>query len=257
MNTRRGILPGSIVISITILLAGCATRFGGMTVTDAFPDERVSGLVLAVCWGNFTEADRELKAGADINKVGREGISPLIWVMVTTKNASKMEYMLTHGANPNYRGGQAGASAMYFAAGGDRPDLLKLLLEHGGDPDLAVPHGYTPLGIAVLQRRFENIKLLIEHGADMRYSTLPKAESVANTAAGQGRFDYVAYFLEKGLDHNLPDLAKDVYIRHVPPNSDAQRWKDKVIEMLKARGVKYPPDFPATSPFHTPKTTSQ
>lgn len=251
MTIRTRILPVPVghaaLAALLLLFTGCATRLGGMDVTEAFPDERVSSLILAVAWGNFAEADRQLKAGADINTVGRDGISPLIWVMGTTKSATKMEYMLKHGANPNYRGGREGASAMYYVAGGDRPDLLMLLLQYGGDPNLPVPQGYTPLGIAVLNQRFDNIKILVEHGAHMRYSMLPKSESVANTAAGQGRFDYVAYFLEKGLNHNLPDLAKDVYISRVPANSDAQRWKDKVIEMLKARGVKYPPDWPVHS----------
>jgi len=58
-------------------------------------------------------------------------------------------------------------------------------------------------------------------------------------------FELVAYLLEQGLTYNLQDLAKDVEIRRVPANSDAQRSKDKVIEMLKARGVRFPAFVPA------------
>lgn len=224
-----------------ILLAGCVTeKFGGMTVHDAFPDPRVAALVEAVTHGDYIEADKQLKAGADINMVGTDGVSPLMWVMATTKNVKRTEYMLKAGANPNYRDEKHKQTAVCLAAGGDMPEMLELLLKYKGNPSQTGPNGDLPLFIAVGQRRDENIKILVKYGAAMHYDN-PQSESVASTAVGLGRFDLVAYFLEQGLNHNLDDLAIDVYNRQV---SVQQPWKDKVIEMLKARGVKYPPDWP-------------
>ena len=230
-----------ILAAATVLLAGCVTeKLGGMTVHDAFPDPRVAALVEAVTHGDYTEADKQLRAGADINMVGTDGVSPLMWVMATTKNLKRTEYMLKAGADPNYRDEKRKVSAIYFASGGDMPEMLELLLKHKGNPSLTGPKNELPLRTALFQHRDENIRILVKYGAAM-YSDNPQSESVASTAAGLGRFDLVAYFLEQGLNHNLDDLAIDVYTCEV---SAQQPWKDKVIELLKSRGVKYPPDWP-------------
>ena len=76
--------------------------------------------------GRFSDADKELIAGADINAVGAENISPLLWVMsASSLDLQCIEYMLKKGANPNYRT-PGGSSAMYLAAGGQYPRLLEL-----------------------------------------------------------------------------------------------------------------------------------
>lgn len=238
---------GSVVIGILGLLfmsVSCAeTRFGGMTVRDAFPDERVAKLIEAI-GGDYAEADRQLKAGADVNMVGTDGISPLLWVF-GTKNVKGTEYLLKAGANPNYRDAKRGTSAMSIAAGGDRSDLLELLLKYKGDPNLLGERDAPLLHIAVRQVRKENIDLLLKYGADINSSWGPNS-TAAQDAARLGRFDLTAYLLERGLNARLDKLAQTVEQRRVPPNSDAQRWKDKVIEMLKARGVQYPPYGPTS-----------
>ena len=229
------------IVGLFFMTTGCAeTRFGGMTVHDAFPDERVAALVEAVSRGKFSEADKQLKAGADINTVGTNGISPLLWVMGVTKSMKRTEYLLKAGANPNYKDAKSGETAIHLTAGGDMPEMLELLLNYKGNPSLAGPNGDVPLRTAVFQQRDKNIRILMKYGAAMHPAD-PRSESVASTAARLGRFDLVAYFLEQGLNHNLDDLAIDVYIRQV---SAQEPWKGKVIEMLKARGVKYPPNWP-------------
>ena len=157
--------------------------------------------------------------------------------------------MLKAGANPNYvvKGGTSeGSSVMYFAAGGDSPELLKLLLEHKGNPNL-VGVGGPLLHVAVMERRRKNIDLLFKYGADV--NVIYGDEDVAATACALGDFELSAYFLQRGLNADLEDLAECVHTRRVPPHSEAQRWKDKVIGMLRERGIKYPPpDFNAPPP---------
>jgi hypothetical protein len=86
-----------------------------------------------------------------------------------------------------------------------------------------------------LHQKDEQIHILINHGADVNYHSY--GNTVGDVAAAVSRFDLVAYFLEHGLTYDLQSLAKGVEMVQVPANSEAQQWKDKVIEMLKARGV--------------------
>jgi ankyrin repeat protein len=224
-----------------------ASRLGDRTIRETFADERIASFVTAVSDGDYTIADKLIKAGADINAVGAEGISPLLWIMITTLDVRKIDFLLKEGANPNYRDAKNHASAMFFAAGGERPDILELLLKNKGDPNLLGPRDENLLMIAMGQFREKNIELLLKYGADINRADRHK-KTVGNDAAAYGRFDLVAHFLDLGLSYDLQGLGRTVEISKVPSNSEQQRWKDKVIDMLKARGVKFPAYIPCYPP---------
>jgi uncharacterized protein len=240
-----------LMICLVLAMTSCAvTIIGGMTVRQAFPDERAAKLVEATVRGDYAEADKQLKAGADVNYLGTDGLSPLLWVIYEGHRAHNYrgtEYLLKAGANANYRDSKQKRSAMYFAAAGDSPELLELLLKYKGNPNLLGAFNEPLLHAAVREQRRENIELLLGHGADI--NILRDGRTAADHAVALGQFDLVALFLEKGLSYDLQGLAKGVEGRHVPLNSDAQHWKDKVITMLKERGIK----FPAFVPKKTPK----
>ena len=231
-------------------IAGCLeTRVGNMTAHEAFSDERVARMVGAAVSGDRNEVDQQLKAGADVNAIGKDGISPLLFVLIN-RQLKGAELLLKAGANPNYKAALRNGSAMALAAGGDWPEALELLLKHGGDPNLRGLENNEPLlFIAVMQFREQNIRILLDHGADVnihRGSKFSNADdTAANVAARLGRFDLVHYFLERGQNYSLQRLAASVEIRNVPPTSEQQRWKDKVIEMLEARGACFPAFDPA------------
>lgn len=220
---------------------GCAeTRVGGMSARDAFGDPRVVRLVEAGDRGNLWAMDAAIRDGANVNAVGTDGISPLMWLL-TNRRLKAAERLLDAGADPNYKEPKDNFSAMAVAAGGAYPEMLELLLKHGGDPNARGFRIDDPLLIiAVMQFRDANIDLLLKYGADVNAHSEITKDTAANVAVGLGRFDLAAKFLEHGLSYELTELAKDVEIRSVPPKSDAQRWKDKVIEMLKERGIQFP-----------------
>jgi ankyrin repeat protein len=218
-------------------------KLGGMTVRDAFKDPLVAEMVEAASSGRLSVVDAKIKAGANVNYVGTGGITPLLWVIPMNHHAhdfSGVRRLLEAGADPNYEDPRTQASAVYLAAGGDIPSLLELVLKFRGNPNLVGPRNETPLMTAVMQFRGENIDLLLKYGADVNAHDKFGA-SAPNTASDLGRFDIVARFLDKGFSYNLEKLAKAVQSRPVPPNSDAQRWKDKVLKMLEQRGVNIPP----------------
>lgn len=213
--------------------------FENNSIQESFPSKPVASFIRAVINNNFNEAGNLIKSGVDINSTGLNGITPLLWVMSTTKDLRKIEFLLNSGANPNYRDNKNQTSAMFFAAGGDEPKILELLLKNGGNPDLLGPRGENLLMIAISQSRDENLKMLLDYGANVNFYDHHN-DTVANKAARYGRFDLIAALLNRGLTHNMQELAKDVEINTIPADSEQQQWKVKVIEMLKERGATFP-----------------
>lgn len=213
------------------------------TVRETFSDSRVENLILAVGNRDYVEADMQVKAGAKINAQGYKGVTPLLWIMGTTLDPEKIEYILKTGGNPNYRDPETHASPMYLASGGDRPDILELLLKYKGDPNLPGPSGETMIKVALGQVREKNFDLLIKYGADINHID-KHGYSAADDAATFGRFDLVVRLLDMGLHQDFQRLAKTVDVRAVQPGSEQARWKETVIEMLKTRGARFPAFIP-------------
>ncbi|MEO0249954.1 MAG: ankyrin repeat domain-containing protein [candidate division WOR-3 bacterium] len=228
-----------LLMFIPLLIAAFwEKKLGGLTAEQAFTDARVARLVKAASSGNFKEVDAQLRAGADVNAVGAQGVTPLIWVL-TTHNLKAVEHLLKSGANPNYRDPERGVSAMYFASGGNNPKLLELLLKYGGDPNLRGENTETMLQVAASECRRENIDILLQHGADINgHDGLRR--SAAHSALTRACFDITVYLLERGLTYELRHLAKSVEGTIIRDNSDQKRWQDRAIEILKERGVKFP-----------------
>lgn len=229
------------MIGTLAMSVGIAEGSGsGMTARQAFADEHVVKFVEAVARGRYAAADLEIKAGANVNAVGTDGISPLFGVMGETLDTDRLEYLLKKGADPNYREPKHQASVMYIAAGGDHTTkVLELLLWYKGDPNLLAPDGEPPLLTAVQENRGDNIKLLVRYGADVNWAD-HHGSTAASKAASYAQFDMVLFFLDHGLNSHLEQLAGKLQYVVVPANSGAERGKEKVIEILKARGVRFP-----------------
>jgi ankyrin repeat protein len=220
---------------------------GGMTAQQAFADPKVAQMVEAASAGDFKKVDAQIQAGANVNAIGKDGVTPLIW-QTYSWNIKAMEKMLQVGANPNYRDAKDHFSALYMAIEAKRADLLIVLLRYKGDPNLMDPNGEPLLDTAISALSSECVELLLKSGADVNIVN-SNGKSPARSAVALGQFDLVILLLEHGLSRNLQDLALSVQNRDVPPDSDAQRLKDKVIEMLKTRGVTYPdPRYSAPKP---------
>ena len=221
-----------------LLLIGCKHEgLGGMKVDEAFQGDTAI-MVEAVADGDYARADALLARGADINAKCKEGVTPLLWIMGITKDTHKIEYMLKNRADPNYVVPEKDmASAMYIAAGGNRQDILELVLKYGGNASLIGPDNLSMLMVAVMQRREEYFNLLLKHDADTNWRN-QHGESAASITLTPGRFDWTLYFLERGFSADFQFLAGDVETRVA---SDRMLpWKAKVIDFLKSKGAVFP-----------------
>ncbi|XP_028672408.2 ankyrin repeat and LEM domain-containing protein 1 [Erpetoichthys calabaricus] len=80
----------------------------------------------------------------------------------------EVERLLSQGADPCLVL-KRGVAAMHLAAGKEtekRIRCLKLLLQHGGDPNIRSAEQLTPLHVAALWGCYQNLKLLLQNGAD-------------------------------------------------------------------------------------------
>lgn len=73
--------------------------------------------------------------------------------------------LLAEGADPNANEGVEGVSALFAAAESNRPDAVKLLLSHGGDPNHENSCGNKPIEWVLDQGNLEMATLLHDAGA--------------------------------------------------------------------------------------------
>lgn len=223
---------------MTSVTAEALSTLGGQTIGQTFRDDKVAALTKAAVAGDEKKVALLASQGVNVNTVAENGATPLVWAL-NARNHQGVEALLKAGADPNLLSEKTGMSPMNFVPMGDDVELLRLLLKYGGNPNHPGQGdiGERPLSKAASQGRLENMKLLLDTGADINAHDKYNDSAAIHTLS-LAEFEATAFLLERGFSFNLPYLAKVVKIDQVPPTSDAQRWKDKVLAMLKERGVE-------------------
>ncbi len=111
-------------------------------------------LVQAIYDGNAAEAARLIEDGAPVNL--NVGVTPLI---AAADRPNLLRLLIDHGARPWARD-RDGKSALFHAAEGGHLVSVALLLDAGADPSVASLLGVTPLLAAHTQRHREVVALL-------------------------------------------------------------------------------------------------
>ena len=140
-----------------------------------------------------------LDGGAKMDAANNGGATPLL-IAVQGGAVETARVLLAHKADPNRMGGtvvdnQFGQYSPVFLAI-PHPEILKLLLDAGGKP--------TDLSSAIDQGQVDSIRLLLEHGADPNLSVngpLPLARAIKNPKSKAA----IPLLLDKGADPNAKD----------------------------------------------------
>jgi ankyrin repeat protein len=232
-----------------VLGAGCAQgheTVNGTDVRELFPDPRTRALAEAAGRGEASEVARLVKAGADPNGRGREGVVPLSWAM-GRRNYAGMRALLAAGADPNAESAP-GLKPLEVAAGSRDIELLRILLDAKGDPNARGANGEPLLNVAVLHEQLANLRLLVERGA--RVDAVDESQTTATQlAASISQWEIVAWLLEHGADPSIPDMngatVANTLDRSRPPlDDDVRRAYDRVRSLLVSRGVRFPAETP-------------
>jgi len=231
-------------------------------------------LVLAAREGDLESAKLLLEAGADLNQTTEYGWTPLL-TATNNRHYILAAYFIEHGADVN-KVNKGNWTALYLATdnrnieGGDFPvpkpdmdhlELIKLLLNHGANPNLRVKDntltrtiftmqwfleaGATPFIRAAQSSDLELLKLLLSHGADPMIKT-EHNDTALTAAAGVGWVDGVTYehspkanvetvkfLLDLGLDPNAANGDG-----RTPLMVAAAKGRTEVIQVLVDHGAK-------------------
>lgn len=140
-----------------------------------------------------------------LNAHGPEGSTPFMYAVLYT-GAPTLERLLKLGANPNKRNDD-GATALMWAA----LDLekTKVLLAHGADVNAKSEDSRTPLMVAASRPgNSAAVKLLLEHGANPNPTSNPGAESSPLLEASlAGDPESIAALLENGAEPKEAGMA--------------------------------------------------
>jgi len=146
-----------LCVSVTLCL--CGLSLAAQDGTSAFH--------LAVRDNNVAEAQRLLRAGADVKAANRYGITPL-----------------------------------YLAALNGSAPMLQILLDAGADPNAAGPEGETALMTVARTGHVDAAALLVGRGARVDAREAWRGQTALMWAAGQGHADMVRYLISAGADVN-------------------------------------------------------
>ena len=137
-------------------------------------------------------------------------------------------FLLESGANPNAVGA-LGSAVLLAVLAGD-PELLRLILIAGGDPNQI--EGPMPLITAAAQGRSDLVDVLLAHSA--KIDAVDGSQRTAlHRAAEKGDLDTIARLLEAGADPlALTDIGKP------PIHYAALHGHSDVVNLLKREGWK-------------------
>jgi ankyrin len=198
----------------------------------------LTALVFAAREGDLDSAKLLVEAGADVNQTTEYGWTPLL-TATNNRHYQLGKYLLERGADVN-RANKGNWTPLYIATdnrnieGGDYPvpkpdmdhlDFIKLLLEHGADPNARAKdntltrtiftmqwffeEGCTPFVRAAQSSDTELMQLLLDWGAD---PFIPTAfgDTALTAAGGIGWVEGVTY--ERSQEENLEAIKMLAYL---------------------------------------------
>ena len=140
-----------------------------------------------------------------------------------------------------------GSSALHIAASSRSVELLRMMAERGGNPNLVRKDGHTPFSVAVIAGDVDSVKELVAHGADLTRSynptekipdpvepiTLPRQnQSIMHIAALGGSTKVIEYLHSKGVPLDVKNSAGETPL----DLADHQERYREAIERQSAEG---------------------
>lgn len=200
--------------------------FAGRSPQQAFKNDGVVKLLKAVSRHDTNEAKRLVGEGVNINGMGKDGATPLIW-MLGQQDVEAVRILLELGADPNQYQPNGVGPPVWLLAGGGKKEALQLLLNFGGDPNLIFGTN-SPLMMAINNSHMHCAELLLQSGADINYANGPL--SALSAAIFSMHFDDVLWVLNHGYTHDLM-MAKRMIVAEAPRPGQEQ-LKIKALEIV-------------------------
>ncbi len=236
-----------ISIVLLLLLVNCEAKNNIMKIQSEFKGSNNQAFIDAIVTGDIGYVENYLNNNGSVNFTSGNGTSPL-YLAILLKNKKIFDLLIDNNADFNLkRSGKNGLSPFLLAVNiEDESYYLKTLLQKGADPNITNNDNPTmpkPIFYAIEGFNIENLELLAEHGAILDVQNQYE-ESPMIYAGNINQFDMVYKLLELGADYTLKDkwgksIIYNLKHNNVDPNSDKGMYKDKCLEFLRSKGVKF------------------
>ncbi|MGY8767849.1 MAG: ankyrin repeat domain-containing protein [Pirellulales bacterium] len=220
-----------IILAFTLLLiVGCGNHGRSLGASwqaeDYFDDAQVIALCHAIEANDLEEIDRLIDAGADVNAIGKDNMTPLLWAFPDNK-LERFTKLLEAGADPNivFKSNygtkviEPKDSFIHLAIKAHTEGYLEAILKNGGDPNQVDKSGGYPLHVVVKRgnNQQNSIKLLLKAGADIN----------ANCKGSFGETPVMramSWFRQYKLALFLLEEGADPTVRETRQLSNAMEW---------------------------------
>lgn len=207
---------------------------------EIFRDPLVARLANRAAAGDLESMEKLVRSGVDVNALGEKGMTPAFWA-IRRRNLEGFVWLLNHGADVNVG---RDPSIIELATAHSDSRYLAAVLTH--NPDLRVISkecSGPPLHVAIFHNRIENFEMLIKAGIDLNW---PSDYPAIIMACYLARYEYMYMLIKAGADVEMKSstglsAGKNwvVYAlehRYIDPDCDGYIQREKVIELLRARG---------------------
>ena len=128
-----------------------------------------SNFRIAAGLGNKARVQGLIEQGAEVNSRGPGGRDvpsggTALMLAAARGYIDVVRLLLSHGADPNLAD-EGGGTALIYTVWKGHTEIVRVLLEHGADPEAATRDGRTALRVARRANRDGLVMLLEEHGA--------------------------------------------------------------------------------------------
>ncbi len=228
------------------------------------PDEYFYNEELPIAEAIYNGKQKELKAlidgGAEINHVGKEGFTYLMYAIMI-EDYKITECLLENGADPNQLSPLMKTKRNKVREESEKMPLnmlpletccgssypmkyLELLVKHGAD--LNDTRAELPVYAAIMSDDMKKIEFLLKNGADINQQDR-RGGTFLMSAANTMNWHVVDYLLDCGADVFLVDrngytlgLKLQEYINRDVWTPEGQARLQGLIDRLKAKGVVFP-----------------
>ncbi len=197
----RGVSDPMVSWTIVALLFAAAAPLRAADV-NAPQVDGTTALHRAAQLGDFEQARRLIKAGANAKGENRYGVTPLS-LACATGSLPLVKLLLDAGADPNttLRGGE---TALMTAARTGKVGPVKALLAQSAKVNAKERHGQTALMWAAADGHAAVVEVLLAAGAEFKTPLADSGFTPLAFAVREGRTEVVRALLKAGADVNQP-----------------------------------------------------